>query len=203
MAEVLRGVRTGQGLLSASPAGGTIQPTADTARRVEAPYLQLVMERLWQIEREEGSTLLRRETLQSLGGPERAVRSRFIGLMDSLSVPDRTLADRLLNFHVTPSRTKIAWQVSDLAHYAEAPVVRARELLQRLAGPDFRILRRVERHAGDRQDVVVLEELYHDILADGILGWLGERKRRGKRIVICCDGTWSREDNAYITNVRS
>ena len=47
------------------------------ARRVEAPYLQLVLERLWEVEREQGSNALRAATLDELGGAERIVEEHL------------------------------------------------------------------------------------------------------------------------------
>ena len=52
--------------------GGSRDAGSSTAAakrgRVEAPYLQLVMERLWEVERARGSDVLRAETLAELGG---------------------------------------------------------------------------------------------------------------------------------------
>src|SRR2546428_3675204 len=45
--------------------------------RVEAPYLQLVLERLWEAERERGSDVLGLETLRELGGAEAIVRAHL------------------------------------------------------------------------------------------------------------------------------
>ena len=45
--------------------------------RIEAPYLQLVLERLWQVERERGSSVLRLATLRELGGAESIVRAHL------------------------------------------------------------------------------------------------------------------------------
>jgi cell division septum initiation protein DivIVA len=42
--------------------------------RIETPYLQLVMQRLWQAERGAGSSTLRAATLRELGGAEQIVR---------------------------------------------------------------------------------------------------------------------------------
>ncbi len=49
---------------------GAAPGTADArgAARIEAPYLQLVLERLWEVERATGSSMLRRSTLEQLGG---------------------------------------------------------------------------------------------------------------------------------------
>ena len=46
-------------------------------RRVEAPYLQLVLERLWEVEREQRLDLLRAATLAELGGAEQIVEEHL------------------------------------------------------------------------------------------------------------------------------
>jgi hypothetical protein len=56
VSEVLRQVRTGQRLLG-GPAGAGQAQEQIAADEVETPFLQLVMERLWEREREEGSTV--------------------------------------------------------------------------------------------------------------------------------------------------
>ncbi len=58
-------------------AGRGIVDGAAKRGRVEAPYLQLVMERLWEVERERGSNVLRVETLAELGGSGRIVQQHL------------------------------------------------------------------------------------------------------------------------------
>ena len=45
------------------------------AGRIETPYLQLVMQRLWEVERGDGLGVLRLSTLEELGGPARIVET--------------------------------------------------------------------------------------------------------------------------------
>jgi hypothetical protein len=52
---------------------------------VEAPYLQLVLTRLWEEERARGSTVLRRDTLTKLGGAQAIVQSHLDAVMAGLS----------------------------------------------------------------------------------------------------------------------
>ena len=90
--------------------------------RVEAPYLQLVMERIWEEERGRGSYVLRAETLAELGGAGRIVQQHLERALANLDEPDRALVARLFHQLVTPSGTKIAHGVGDLSRYAgESP----------------------------------------------------------------------------------
>ncbi len=52
---------------------------------VEAPYLQLVLQRLWDEERASGSDVLRVETLERLGGAQHIVEEHLQGALDDLS----------------------------------------------------------------------------------------------------------------------
>ena len=47
-------------------------------RRVEAPFLQLVLERLWEVERGRGSSILNAATLTELGEPDGSSRSIWV-----------------------------------------------------------------------------------------------------------------------------
>ncbi len=58
--------------------------------RVEAPYLQLVLERLWSEESAAGSNELRLETLRRLGGAQPIVRDHVYGTLDRLTPANRT-----------------------------------------------------------------------------------------------------------------
>ena len=86
--------------------------------RIETPYLQLVMQRLWTAERETGSRTLRLETLRELGGAEQIVRDRLRGALEALSPEQQDVTAALFNHLVTPSGTKIAHGPADLAEYA-------------------------------------------------------------------------------------
>jgi WD40 repeat protein len=127
--------------------------------RIEAPYLQLVMQALWDAENAAGSNALRLETFHSLGGAEAIVRDHLDDAMTSLSESDRDVAARMFNHLVTPSGTKISHGIDDLAEYAGvsqedmAPVVGALG--------EHRILRPVDGRW----------EIFHDVLADPVLAW--------------------------------
>jgi hypothetical protein len=79
--------------------------------RIEAPYLQLVLERLWDEERAGGSAALRLSTLRSLGGAETIVREHLERALDVLDPAEKEVAASMFDHLVTPSGTKVAHRV--------------------------------------------------------------------------------------------
>ena len=134
-------------------------------RRVEAPYLQLVLERLWEVERQRGSDELRASTLAELGGAERIVEEHLERALAGLDAGERDLVARLFNHLVTPSGTKIAHAVDDLARYADENPSRLEPVLAALDAA--RILRRVAGRGGGMSRY----EIFHDVLAPAVLAW--------------------------------
>ena len=132
--------------------------------RIEAPYLQLVLERLWEIERESGSNVLRLATLGELGGSESIVRAHLERALGRLQPAEQDVAATMFDHLVTPSGTKIAHRPSDLAQYA---AVRENEVMPVLTvlGRE-RIVRAVDGAGGSER-----YEIFHDVLADGVLAW--------------------------------
>jgi WD40 repeat protein len=135
------------------------------AGRIEAPYLQLVLERLWQAERSQGSSVLRLETLYELGGAEAIVRSHLDEAVRGLGPGQQDLAARVFNHLVTPSGTKIAHGADDLAQYAGVGEDDLRPVLASLGAS--RIVRPVDGRY----------EIYHDVLADPVLAWRTRHER--------------------------
>jgi WD40 repeat protein len=145
---------------------------------VEAPYLQLVMSRLWEEECANGGRAIRVETLRRLGGGDRIFRSHFDSVMKSLPRRQRAVAARIFQYLVTPNGTKIALPPSALAKWAKQKEAKVASVLGTLAGGERRILRTVSSADGDEETSY---EIFHDRLASGILDW---RRRYGRRRTI-------------------
>jgi WD40 repeat protein len=143
--------------------------------RIEAPYLQLVLERLWAAERDGGSGTLRLATLRRLGGSETIVREHLDRALATLNDSEQDVAASMFEHLVTPSGTKIAQSAPDLAEYAKVPDGVLRRVLSELTGQ--RILHSVD--ASDRF------EIFHDVLAEPIrdwrFNWRLERERTAAR----------------------
>jgi hypothetical protein len=75
------------GRIEPSLAGRGAVEGAQLIRRVETPYLQLVLQRLWEVERERGSDVLRQETFRSLGGAEQIVENHLERALRDLTRP--------------------------------------------------------------------------------------------------------------------
>jgi WD40 repeat protein len=187
--EVLDQVAVGQVRLKAESGGaGEAAAGLDAAQeRIEAPYLQLVMERIWLAERgapgeEPRSDTLRRSTfVDELGGARSIARAYLEESMSGFTRHQRELAAGAFRFLVTSSAAKIVWSTVDLANVLNTEKEELEPVLRRLA--DDRILRPVdpppERPTESRF------EIFHDVLATEVLDWrrdwehqLAERKRR-------------------------
>ena len=145
---------------------------------IAAPYLQLVMKRLWDAERERNSRKLRLETLEELGGAQTIVRTHVDRALGDLPEEGRGAAVDILHHLVTPSGTKIALAAADLAEYTGRSTEATNALLERLARGDARILSTVPPPHG-RTDGTRYE-ISHDLLAPAILDW--GRHRRAVRL---------------------
>ena len=155
------------GRVALANAGAGVLEGADGAgsgggRQIEAPYLQLVLTRLWDEERRAGSRTLRLDTLERLGGSERIVRTHLDVALAALSADEQHVAAAVFRYLVTPSGTKIAHRVDDLAEYAGLPPATVAPVLARLAAADTRVLRPAGEDA---------YEIYHDVLAAAVLDW--------------------------------
>src|SRR5580765_6240513 len=141
---------TGRGAVES--AGGEV--------RIETPYLQLVMRRLWDDELAEGGRELRVATLHRLGGAEQIVRDHVEHALTDLTSDEKDHAAELFDHLVTPSGSKIAHAIGDLAKYAGTSEAELLPVLAKLGNE--RILRSV---AGD-DSRSTRYELFHDVLAE-------------------------------------
>jgi WD40 repeat protein len=145
-------------------AGRGVAHSGAPAQAVETPFLSLVMERIWEAERSEGSELLRLQTFERLGGAEQIVRDHLDDALDGLTPEGQAATAEMFNYLVTPSGTKIAHRASDLARYAD---VRESELEPTLGVlTSERILRPVAAADGSTR-----YEIFHDVLAGAVLAW--------------------------------
>jgi WD40 repeat protein len=161
--EVLDSVAAGRIQLGASGRGGAENGSPDSGL-IEAPYLQLVLERLWEVETERGSDRLRVDTLRELGGAARIVEDHLERAMAGLSAEEKDAAAAMYNHLVTPTGTKIAHRTGDLARYAAVDETEANRVLATLA--QERIVRAGENGVAGPQ-----YEIFHDVLADAVLAW--------------------------------
>jgi WD40 repeat protein len=177
--DVLDGV--GAGRIDLGPPGGQPAVGLNGDSRIEAPYLQLVMQRLWDVERASGSSTLRAATLADLGGAGQVVADHLERAIDALTQEQQALAAVLFDHLVTPSGTKIAHEASDLAQFTGKPETEVRPVLASLV--DSRIIRTDE---GGRY------EIFHDVLAAAVVGWtvrhrseqaLATERRRRRRAI--------------------
>ena len=134
--------------------------------RVETAYLQLVMKRLWDEELTAGSQQLRLETLRRLGGADTIVRGHLDDAMAKLPADQRDAAAEAFRFLVTSGGRKIALSSDELTEFSDAAAVQLEPALEHLERE--RILRRIP--APDPGGVA-RHEIYHDVLAPGILDW--------------------------------
>jgi hypothetical protein len=144
---------------------------------IAAPYLQLVMKRLWETEVAGGSRKLRLRTLEELGGAQMIIGTHVDRALGGLPDDDREAAVDIFHHLVTPSGTKIALTASDLAEYTGRSVDETTALLERLSretGILVAIAPPPGREGGMRF------EISHDLLAPAILDW--GRRRRALRL---------------------
>src|SRR6185437_10359129 len=144
--------------------------------RIATPLLQLVMQRVWDTERAEGSAELRLSTLQRLRGVRMIVDDHLGKALGSLSGAERETAIDMFDHLVTPSGGKIAESVSDLAKRTGHAEEQVDGMLRKL--DDERILRPVPAAPG--QDPVRSRryEIFHDVLASPINRAIAAREER-------------------------
>jgi hypothetical protein len=97
-------VRVGAGSDSESPNAAAMRGES----RIEAPFLQLVLTRIWREERARHSAVLHAQTLRDLGEAQTIVRDHMDVVLDHLSPADKALIATAFRQLVTPSGTKIA-----------------------------------------------------------------------------------------------
>jgi WD40 repeat protein len=141
--------------------------------RIEAPFLQLVMERVWDWEIDHGSHTLRKDTLENaLGGAATIVSNHLDRALGRLSNDELDTATDVFSDLVAPSGTKIAYTAGDLAQRHEKHSDTAvADVLKKL--DEQRIVRKTDPAPGASEDRY---EIYHDRLAQPILTWARERK---------------------------
>ena len=159
--------QTGKGAVGGANGSGRVNDA------IAAPYLQLVMKRLWETELENGSRTLRLGTLDELGGAQTIVKTHVDRALSDLEPHERETALDVFRYLVTPSGTKIALSAVDLVALAGDNTSRTPEevetLLERMSSGDIRILRPVPPAPGG--DGRTRFEISHDLLAPAILDW--------------------------------
>ena len=174
--------RVGSGESAEPDAPDRARPDASDGGRpdaIEAPFLQLVMNRMWVATVQAGARELTRSRLESLGGAERIVANHLQDALGGLTGSEQPVAADAFRYLVTRTNTKIAHPASDLADWTKRPEPEVTAVLEKLCrGDGGRILRQVHPPGGE----ATRYELFHDVLAEPILDWRrGYEQRRARR----------------------
>jgi hypothetical protein len=156
--------QVGPDQVALSKGGAGVIAAKATTHRIEAPYLQLVLTRLWQQTVGAEATVLRQATLEALGGVDSIVSNYLNDTLASLPAPDQALAVRFFDRLVTPGGTKIALTLDELASFAKVDPTVIETVVRQLDGR--RLLRSVPSPTG-----VMQFEIFHDMLGPPLLAW--------------------------------
>ena len=172
--ELIDQVRIGR--VSVGRQGGS-GATQEEEHLIEAPFLQLVMTRLWAEEVNAGSRELRLATLNRLGGAEEIVRKHLDDVMEQLDEESQAVCASFFDRLVTPTGSKVACSRDDLERWADSLAPKVPGVLETLT--NNRILRTVVQSVEKLNTTSY--EIYHDVLAQAVLSWraryIGERQR--------------------------
>jgi len=159
---------TAGGSLTLTASGESPDPEAP-GDRIEAPFLQLVLERLWRDAVAAGEHTLTLARLEELGGAARIVENHLLDALGRLTPPEQDTAADCFRFLVSRSKTKIAHPAADLAEWTQRPEPQVASVLGKLCtGESGRILRAI---APAEDGGSTSYELFHDVLAEPILDW--------------------------------
>ena len=164
VARLLDEVRIGR--VSVGRHGGSGAPQAE-GEQIEAPFLQLVMTRLWAEEMAAGSPALQLATLARLDGARAIVRGHLEDVMAGLDSTSQAVCASFFDRLVTPTGSKVACSAESLERWAGALAPHVPAVLDALS--HSRILRTVATSA-EKPDATSYE-IYHDVLAPAILDW--------------------------------
>ena len=165
--------------------------------RIELPFLQLILTRLWQAETERGSRRLQLATLDDLRGVAHIVSHHLDQMLEPFPAAEKRLLVTMFDRLVTPSGSKIAYAQRDLEAIVRErdPKLAARvaPVLERLADRTVRVLRDLPAPPDDAVDGRRFE-LLHDVLGQAVLDWLrrtmaAQRLRRAKRQIWLVSGS--------------
>jgi hypothetical protein len=177
VSNVLDQIQTGYPWLAGSGQGIITDKTKEP--RIETPYLQVVMTRLWDQTVLSKSRVLQCKTLIELGGAKNIIHTHLDAAMDALSDEERNMAAQIFNYLVTPSGSKIAHTAQDLAAYSTRSVEEILPMLEKLASGDARVLRTVPPPP-DKPNAEHLFEIFHDVLAAPVLAWRSQFEQKKK-----------------------
>ena len=178
---VLSQVVTGKLVVGEMGRGGAAQ---ENKGQIETPYLQLVMNRLWEVERGKNSPVLTENTLKHLGGAQKIVSNHLDNVMKKFKLQDRAAASVFFQYLVTPSGSKIAYPVHDLIGLSKRSPKDVENILQQLEKE--RLLRHIPFSTD--QDKDDRYEIYHDVLGRSILDWRVRFLRFQKLVRAALDG---------------
>ena len=115
---------------------------------------------------------MRLETLERLGGANEVVRTHLERALSEFPTEDKDVAADVFSHLVTPSGTKIAHGLHDLARYAHVEEDRLEPIVTRLVHE--RILRPVAKRANGSVNGgadTAPYEIFHDVLGEAVLDW--------------------------------
>lgn len=186
---------TGQGIVKRDEDSSALQAAA-LKSAIEAPYLQLVMTRIWNDVDTITTHELKAATLEKLGdeqktGAQRIVEQHLDKFMERLREAEQDVAAAVFYYLVTPSGTKIAHTVKTLAEYTGHPENKIQPLMDKLLKmsrgeepeggkkEEYRILRQVRQNLGKAE--IYAYEVYHDALAPAVLAWSEKHKNEREK----------------------
>jgi WD40 repeat protein len=179
--EVLQQISQSQEDLKATNGrGGLDKQKSQSKSRIEAPYLQLVMTRIWEEEMQKNSRCLRLETLTQLGGVKKIFKEHLTEAMRSLSPNEKEIAAKVFQYLVTPSGAKIAYPVLELAKTEKVDIMQLAILLEKMSSSKQRIIRPVGQLPNQTLESKRYE-IFHDVLAQPILDWRKQYLDRKQR----------------------
>jgi hypothetical protein len=133
----------------------------DAERPVEAVLLQFMLSEIWARELADGAPVLRLSTLRGMGGARQVIVHYVERALADLSARDRRILVDIMPHLITPSGSRVAHSIEDLAAFSRAPTSDVARLVGQLS--DARVMSQVVIGNAVRYQV------YHDLFAAPLL----------------------------------